>query len=70
MPKSEKFFEMLRFLKEYPGLKAADLSKLCNVSERGIYRYIKTIDIVYIQSMSQFVNWNLLPWRYSKAGYG
>jgi len=43
MPKSEKLFDMLEYVKEYPGLTAKDLSKLCNVSERGIYRYLNTL---------------------------
>ena len=43
MPKSERLFEMLEYVKEYPGLTVADLSKLCDVSERGIYRYINTL---------------------------
>lgn len=43
MTKSEKLFEMLEFVKEYPNLTAKDLSRLCNVSERGVYRYINTL---------------------------
>jgi hypothetical protein len=44
MPKSEKLFEFLRLIKEYPNLRAVDLAKLCDVSERGIYRYINTLE--------------------------
>ena len=43
MTKSEKLFEMLQLIKEYPGLTAKDLARLCNVSERGVYRYISTL---------------------------
>jgi peptide/nickel transport system substrate-binding protein len=43
MPKSEKLFDMLQLIKEYPNLNAKDLSRLCNVSERGIYRYLNTL---------------------------
>ncbi|MFC1718387.1 ABC transporter substrate-binding protein [Candidatus Poribacteria bacterium] len=43
MAKSEKLFEMLRLIKEYPDLNVRDLAQLCNVSERGIYRYINTL---------------------------
>ena len=43
MTKSEKLFEMLQLIKEYPGLTARDLARLCNVSERGVYRYINTL---------------------------
>ncbi len=41
--KSEKLFEMLQYIREYPYLTAGDLALLCNVSERGIYRYINTL---------------------------
>ncbi len=34
---------MLRYIREYPHLNAKDLSQLCDVSERGIYRYINTL---------------------------
>jgi peptide/nickel transport system substrate-binding protein len=44
MPKSEKLFEFLRLITEYPNLRAADLAQLCDVSERGIYRYINTLE--------------------------
>ena len=43
MTKSEKLFEMLQLIKEYPGLTAKDLARLCSVSERGVYRYINTL---------------------------
>ncbi len=43
MAKSERLFEMLQYIKEYPHLTAQELSLLCNVSERGIYRYINTL---------------------------
>ncbi len=43
MTKSEKLFEMLRFIREYPNLNVKDLAQLCDVSERGIYRYINTL---------------------------
>ena len=43
MTKSEKLFEMLKYIREYPNLTASDLALLCNVSERGVYRYLKTL---------------------------
>lgn len=43
MAKSERLFEMLQYIREYPDLTVKDLSRLCNVSERGIYRYINTL---------------------------
>jgi peptide/nickel transport system substrate-binding protein len=43
MTKSEKLFKMLEYIREYPNLSAKDLSKLCDVSERGIYRYLNTL---------------------------
>ena len=43
MTKSEKLFEMLQYIREYPYLSARDLALLCDVSERGIYRYIDTL---------------------------
>ncbi len=43
MTKSERLFEMLQFIKEYPNLTAKDLARLCNVSERGVYRYLNTL---------------------------
>ena len=43
MPKSEKLFDMLQLIREYPDLNASDLSRLCDVSERGIYRYLNTL---------------------------
>jgi len=44
MPKSERLFDMLQFIREYPNLNATDLSRLCGVSERGIYRYLNTLE--------------------------
>ncbi len=43
MAKSERVFEMLRYIREDPDLTAADLSRLCKISERGIYRYMNTL---------------------------
>ena len=43
MPKSEKLFEVLNFISECPDLTPKDLARLCNVSERAIYRYINTL---------------------------
>ncbi len=43
MAKSEKLFEMLGLIREYPNLNVRDLSHLCDVSERGIYRYLNTL---------------------------
>lgn len=43
MTKTEKIFDMLRFIIEYPDLTPKDLSQLCDVSERGIYRYLNTL---------------------------
>ncbi|MBD3184758.1 HTH domain-containing protein [Candidatus Poribacteria bacterium] len=43
MTKSEKLFDLLRYVQEYPSLTAGELSKLCDVSERGVYRYINTL---------------------------
>ena len=57
MPKTEKIFDMLRFVKEYPNLTARDLSQLCNVSERGIYRYLNTLSRAGI------------PIRFQNGGY-
>ena len=34
---------MLRYIKENPDLTPADLSRLCEVSERAIYRYMNTL---------------------------
>lgn len=43
MVKSEKMIQMLDFICDKPGeLNAKDLMKLCDVSERGIYRYLHT----------------------------
>jgi len=47
--KSERLFEMLQYIKEYPHLTAQDLSRLCNVSERGVYRYLNTLSRAGIQ---------------------
>ncbi len=46
MPKSEKLFEVLSFIGECPDLTPKDLARLCNVSERAIYRYINTLSKV------------------------
>ena len=43
MPKSEKLFEALNFIAECPDLTPKDLARLCDVSERAIYRYINTL---------------------------
>lgn len=43
MPKSEKLFEVLSFIGECSDLTPKDLARLCNVSERAIYRYINTL---------------------------
>lgn len=43
MTKSERIFEMLRYIREDPNLTPDDLSRLCKVSERGIYRYLNTL---------------------------
>ncbi len=43
MTKSEKLFGMLELIREYPNLNARDLARLCDVSERGVYRYINTL---------------------------
>ena len=57
MAKSERLFDMLRYIKEYPHLNAQDLSRLCDVSERGIYRYLNTLSRAGI------------PVRFKKDGY-
>ncbi len=49
MTKSERLFEMLQYIKEYPHLTAQDLSRLCNISERGVYRYLNTLSRAGIQ---------------------
>ena len=50
MTKSEKLFEMLEFIREYPNLTAEDLARLCDVSKRGIYAqsapFIEQVDKV------------------------
>ncbi len=43
MTKSEKLFEMLELVREYSNLNVTDLARLCDVSERGIYRYLNTL---------------------------
>jgi len=43
MTKSEKLFQMVEFIREDPRLTAADLARLCDVSERGVYRYLYTL---------------------------
>lgn len=43
MTKTEKTFQMLRYIKECPDLNPQDLAKLCDVSERGVYRYVNTL---------------------------
>lgn len=43
MAKSEKIFEVLKFIGECPDLTPRDLAQLCDVSERAIYRYINTL---------------------------
>jgi peptide/nickel transport system substrate-binding protein len=43
MAKSERLFEMLQYIREYPNLTAQDLARLCRVSERGVYRYLNTL---------------------------
>ena len=43
MAKSEKLFDMLQYIREFPYLTARDLSRLCNVSVRGVYRYLNTL---------------------------
>lgn len=44
MPKSEKMIKMLDLICESPGeLDALALATLCDVSERGIYRYMSTL---------------------------
>ena len=53
MPKSEKLFQVLNFIGECPNLTPKDLAHLCNVSERAIYRYIKTLSKVGISIQFQ-----------------
>jgi ABC-type transport system substrate-binding protein len=57
MAKSERLFEMLRYIKEYPHLTVEDLARLCRVSERGIYRYLNTLSRAGI------------PVRFQQGGY-
>jgi len=40
MAKTEKIFDMLQIIRENPGVyNAKELSELCDISERGIFRY-------------------------------
>jgi len=48
MAKSEKVFEVLKFIRECPNLTPKDLARLCEVSERAIYRYLNTLSKVGI----------------------
>ncbi len=57
MTKSVKIFDMLRLIKEYPNLNAEDLARLCDVSVRGIYRYLNTLSRAGI------------PVRFQNGGY-
>ncbi len=43
MTKTEKIFNMIKLIKEYPDLTVKDLARLCYISERGIYRYLHTL---------------------------
>ena len=43
MPKTEKMLQMLEFLNVCPHLKPDELAHLCDVSKRGIYRYLETL---------------------------
>lgn len=43
MAKSEKLFEMLQYIREFPYLTSRDLARLCDVSVRGVYRYLNTL---------------------------
>lgn len=43
MSKSDKLFEMLRLIEEFPDLKASDLAQLIGTSERAIYRYLYSL---------------------------
>ena len=53
MPKSEKLFEVLNLIGECSDLTPKDLARLCNVSERAIYRYINTLSKVGISIQFQ-----------------
>jgi len=44
--KTEKIFEMLEFVREYPNLTSKDIAHLCDISERAVYRYINTLSRV------------------------
>lgn len=43
MTKTEKIFEMLRLIGEFPDLKAVDLAELIDSSERAVYRYLHSL---------------------------
>ncbi len=53
MAKSEKLFEVLNFIREYPDLTPKDLARLCSVSERAVYRYLNTLSKVGISIQFQ-----------------
>jgi len=46
LAKSEKLFEILNLISESPDLTPKDLARLCDVSERAIYRYMNTLSKV------------------------
>jgi predicted DNA-binding transcriptional regulator YafY len=44
MPKSERVFQMLKIVQECPAeYDAAGLAKVLSISERGVYRYLRTL---------------------------
>ncbi len=53
MAKSEKLFEILGHVNSNPNLTPRDLAKLCNVSERAVYRYLNTLSKVGISIQFQ-----------------
>ncbi len=53
MAKSEKLFEILRLIRECSDLTPKDLARLCDVSERAIYRYLNTLSEVGISIIFQ-----------------
>ena len=53
MAKSEKLFEILGHVSNNPNLTPRDLAKLCNVSERAVYRYLNTLSKVGISIQYQ-----------------
>ena len=53
MAKSEKLFEILGHVSSNPNLTPKDLAKLCNVSERAVYRYLNTLSKVGISIQFQ-----------------